>query len=182
MGSKKYRNRVKRENHATHHDIAANTFWDDAKELYEKSLSAIEQTHGELAHFLKSLVSDPSKVELISDKTGLIGNINLLNRDIGEHTARLNAIFATHSTRTGGTVTPDEHMAVIQIHGQYHDALEIYDSTIMPTVTHIFEQIGAIEDLLNAQQTSEPEAIDVPDEELADEIIEVTQKEKTDHV
>ena len=182
MGSKKFRNPEKRQRKAAEKTIAVNTFWDDARDLYHKSVSAINQTHGQLAYFLKTLVADPERVALIKDVTGLVGNINLLSRDIEEHSQRLAAIFATHSEKHGGTSTPDEHLSVIQIHGQYHDALEIYDTTIMPTVTHIFEQIGAIEELLISQEADIVPELGESVEEVADVPFNETQEEKVEHV
>ena len=182
MGSKKFRNPEKRQRKAAEKTIAVNTFWDDARDLYYKSVSAIDQTHGQLAHFLRTLVADPEKVAMIKDTAGLVNNINLLSRDIEEHSQRLAAIFATHSDKSGGTSTPDEHLSVIQIHGQYHDALEIYDTTIMPTVTHIFEQIGAIEELLMSQQEEASSELSESVEEVTDVTVNETQKEKAEHV
>lgn len=167
MGSKKYRNPYKREAKAQakaqnrieaieRTPVPANSFWEDARALYEKSIWAVEYTHGQLSAYLKNLISNPQAYERMNNNPELISNINLLTRDIGEHTDRLKAIYAQHADKTGGSKTPDEHMAVIRIHGLYHDAVEIYESTIMPTVTHIFEQIGVIDEFIQAQQQQVP--------------------------
>lgn len=131
--------------------IAKNNFWDEAKNMYVNSMFAIEATHGTLAAHLKTLVSDEGALNQVKDQQGLLDNINLLFRDIKEHIDRLNAIHERHKDRSGGTVTPDDNMHLIQINGLYHDANEIYNNTIMPTVSHIFEQIGAAEVLLQAE-------------------------------
>jgi hypothetical protein len=138
--------------------MALNTFWDDAESVYTKSVLAIDQTHGQLVGFLKELVNDPQRLNSVADGPTLVNNINLLTRDIGEHKALLEAIHDEHKGFSGSTTTPDDHMAVLAIHGKYSDALEIYDSTIMPTVAHIFEQIGAVDELLkNAALTKSEE-------------------------
>lgn len=176
MGSKKYRNPEKREAKAQakanskfetieRAPVPTNTFWDDARALYEKSIWAVEYTHGHLSNYLKVLLANPQAYEKMNGNPELISNINLLTRDIGEHTERLKGIYAQHADKSGGSQTPDEHMAVIRIHGLYHDAVEIYESTIMPTVAHIFEQIGVIDEFLEAQKTqaelTQPQVTDV---------------------
>ena len=132
-----------------------NTFWDDARALYEQSLDAINVTHGQLAHFLSYVIQDPARMALIKDPVTLVNNINVLARDINEHSNRLNAIFAKHSDRSGTTVSPDDTMLVIKLNGEYADALEVYQAVMMPTVAHIFEQIGAIEELLANEQATQ---------------------------
>jgi len=128
-----------------------NTFWDDAEKMFTDSMLAIEATHGQLAEHLTQLMSDDGAYAKITDGEGLLSNVRLLGQDINVHISRLNAIHAKHAGRTGGTITPDDNMHVIQINGMYYDALEIYNNTIMPTVSHIFEQIGAAELLLQAE-------------------------------
>lgn len=188
MGSKKYRNPEKREAKALAKangrsdtvgqvQMVANTFWDDARALYEKSIWAVEYTHGHLSNYLKTMLTNPEAYAKMNSNPELISNINLLTRDIGEHTERLKGIYAHHSHKSGGSETPDEHMAVIRIHGMYHDAVEIYESTIMPTVTHIFEQIGLIDEFIQAQQAQpQPET---PTQDTQPEVTDVEVAETT---
>lgn len=189
MGSKKYRNPEKRQAKASAKAeqrnnpqvaqpvVVSNTFWDDARDLYEKSIWAVQYTHGQLSDYLRSMISNPETLEKMKDNVELISNIQLLTRDIGEHKDRLTAIYQMHKDRSGGSTTPDEHMSVIRIHGEYHDALEMYESTIMPTVTHIFEQIGIIDQFLEEQKTEEVPA--APVEEMTDVVaVELNPQEE----
>lgn len=128
-----------------------NTFWDDAEALYRKSVLAIDKTHGELAQHLHMLINNDELYAKITDAAGLLTNVRIMTRDIDEHRNRLEAIHARHAGRRGTTLTRDDNTNVIQIHGQYTDALEIFENTIMPTVSHIFEQIGAAEDVLREE-------------------------------
>lgn len=131
--------------------VAPNHFWDDAQSMYSKSIGAIQQTHGQLSTYLQSLTQSPTLMAKVTDVEGLVANIRLMTRDIAEHIDRLNGIYARHRTRTGGTQTPDDHMNLIQIHGLYADAVDIHNNVIMPTVSHIFEQIGIAQDLLDQE-------------------------------
>ena len=131
-----------------------NTFWSDAHELHDKSLEAIEETHGRLASLLTHTLGDPERLARITDPQTLTSNVMLLTRDVQEHVERINAIFAKHVERTGSTTGPDDVMEVISINGEYADALEVYQTVIMPTVMHIFEQIGAIEELIEAEEAA----------------------------
>jgi L-serine deaminase len=135
-----------------------NTFWDDANEVFEKSMNGIEATNGQLAGILQAVVLDPERMSRVTDPKTLVNNINLLTRDISEHTARLHAIHAKHVTRSGGTVDADDTMMVVSINGEYADALEVYETVVMPTVTHILEQIGVIEELIASEQAAKEAA------------------------
>jgi hypothetical protein len=131
--------------------IAENTFWDDANSLYLVSKQAIATSYGELTKVVKEIIEDPEKLATIKEPNILLQNIKLVTRDVSEHLDRLDNIYATHKDKTGGTKNPDDHIAVLHTNGQYADALSIYDSVVMPTVAHIFEQIGGAQELLTAQ-------------------------------
>lgn len=139
-------------------DVSNNNFWNDAEQHYVASIGAIAQVEGTLSVTLKQFTNDKAKLALIKEPEALADNINILTKDILEHTDRLNAIHKKHCDRTGGTVTPDEHMELLSIHGEYADALEIYQANIIPTVTYILEQIGATEELIMSMATN-PEVI-----------------------
>lgn len=129
-----------------------NKFWDDAQNVYEISMAGLEETHGNLVDHIQAMMSDPVRKAKITDMPGLLGNINLLTKDIKTHVDILNEIRALHADKTGGTITPEEHLEVIAINGRYHDAIEMYNTVIMPTVTHIFEQIKLTEELIDDQR------------------------------
>jgi hypothetical protein len=129
-----------------------NNFWDDANMHYVRSIQAIEHVEGRLAGLLSDLVGDGRRFSLIADQRGLSTNVTILNKDLKEHIDRLNTIHDKHKDRTGGTVTADDQMAVLHVNGEYTDALEIYQANIVPVVSHILEQIGATEDLINEME------------------------------
>ncbi len=131
-----------------------NNFWDDAKEHYVKSINAIAQVEGTLRDTLVGFVGDKEKLSHIKDEKALADNIVILTKDIEEHAKKLNDIYSKHSDRSGGTVTPDEHMELLHIHGEYADALEVYQANIIPTVAFILEQVGAAEELIIASNAA----------------------------
>jgi hypothetical protein len=135
-----------------------NTIWDDARNIYETSVLAIERANGQLASFLTDVVNSPEKLKLIKDPVMLKNNIDLLSRDIPDHRQRLDAIYAQHSDKTGGSTEPDEHMLGLNIYEQYRGAIELYDAVIMPTISHIFEQVGAAEELVIASALEKQQA------------------------
>lgn len=132
--------------------VSNNVFWDEAKSHYNSCMAAIEQVEGQLVVILSQIAEDAHKLSLVQDPIGLSNNINILNKDIKEHFERLNQIHSKHEGRTGGTVTPDDHMLLLQIHGEYAEALDIYQANIVPTVSYILEQIGAAEEIVKAQE------------------------------
>ena len=132
-----------------------NNFWDDAENLYQKSMLGLEQSHGQLAEHLQHIISTPDERAKIRDMPGLVTSVNILTKDIAAQVEALNVIHDKHVGRTGSTVTEDEHMAILAIHGQYFDALQLFNTIIMPTVTHIFEQTNITDDLIAQQITDE---------------------------
>lgn len=143
-----------------------NNFWDLAQRSYDVSMAGIQRAHGQLVSYLQTLSSDPALITKVADQNLLAQNINLLKRDITSHIQRLEAIHAMHAGKRGSTVSPDDHALVIQINGRYADENEIYESTILPTVGHILEQVGAAEALLELERKGEitlqdPKATDV---------------------
>lgn len=143
-----------------------NNFWDLAQRSYEVSMAGIYRAHGQLVEYLQKLASTPELLSKVDNQSLLAQNIDLLKRDIASHIQRLSNIYQRHQGKRGSTVSPDDHALVIQINGLYADENEIYESTILPTVGHILEQVGAAEALLQLDSTGElqlqdPKATDV---------------------
>jgi len=132
-----------------------NNFWDLAQRSYDVSMAGIQRAHGQLVTYLQKLNATPELKSKIADEHMLASNINLLRRDIASHIQRLNNIYQRHAGKRGSTVSPDDHALVIQINGLYADENEIYESTILPTVGHILEQVGAAEALLELAKKGE---------------------------
>ena len=145
-----------------------NNFWEDARQCYMVSIRGLEETHGQLVEHIQGMLADPVRKARIDDFDGLLQNINLLTRDIRTHVQTLNAIYDKHKDKVGGTVEPEEHLEVIGINGQYADAIQLYNTTIMPTVTHIFEQIKLTEDILEDQERVLKETLEQEAKELID--------------
>lgn len=159
--------------------ISNNNFWDEATAHYHNCMAAISQVEGQLAGVLDNLINDAEKMKYISDQQGLANNIQILNKDVKEHVERLNAIYAKHSNKFGGTCEPDEHMLLLQIHGEYAEALEIYQANILPTVNHILEQIGAAEMLVQQIANQQTQVIEEPVRDFSQDtaVIDVDFKE-----
>lgn len=139
-----------------------NNFWDLAKEHYFSAIKAIELVEGQLAEVLRDFINDKEKIKLVKDPVLLTSNINLLAKDILQHTDTLNKIYEKHKNKSGGTSTPDDHMEVLQIHGEYSDVMEVYSANVVPTVNFIIEQIGLSEELLKAQRLSSQQNLQDP--------------------
>lgn len=138
-----------------------NTFWDDARNSYIAIMTGSERVEGQLAAILTDIKNSPEKLALVPDQRALAQTVTVLTRDLRDHFDRINAIYAEHKDRSGGTmVTTDEtgqpdvsdHMKLMDIQMRYSDAMKIYDANIVPVFVHILEQIGVIDDLIAAQK------------------------------
>lgn len=132
-----------------------NTFWDDAANHYGQAVKAIHDVEGQLVAHLQQLVANEEQYNKLPNTAELLASVNVLHKDIMAHMTRLNAIYDQHKDKSGGTVTPDEHIQVININQMYADAFEIYQANILPIVNHILEQIGATHEFIEAMKVSE---------------------------
>ena len=129
-----------------------NRFWDDAEKHYQMSIDVVQQTEGSLLVLLQQITENPVALSRVADQRLLADNINGLTRDLDSHLSRLNEIHAKHATKSGATEGPDDAMLVLQVNGEYAEALAIYDATIRPTYVHILEQIGALDAMIAQSQ------------------------------
>ena len=119
-----------------------NQFWDEAQNFYTMCKQAIVKVEGNLAEQLATVVDNPELFAKVSDPKALVENVELLNRDLVEHNARLDAIYAKHADKVGGVSTLEEANAVTTINGEYASAMEVYDANIAPIVSSVLDQIG----------------------------------------
>jgi hypothetical protein len=145
-----------------------NKLWDEVRNLYEISVGGLQKTHGELVTHIDAMLSDPVRRAKIQDMDGLLVNIQILTKDVQTHLAALNELYARHKDKTGGTTAPEEYLEVIGLHGQYSDAIQVYNTVIMPTVSHIFEQIRLTEEIVEDQIRVLTEAVEQDLKNLAD--------------
>jgi len=128
---------------------ANNNFWDEANTHFYNCMAAVNQVEGTLCKELIMFSQTPDLLKYVTDQQKLANNIQILNKDLKEHIERLNGIHIKHQNKTGGTKTPDEHMFLLKINGEYVEALDIYNANIIPSVSTILEQIGAAQALVD---------------------------------
>ncbi len=146
------------------HNLKNNAFWDDCNKHYNVATEAIHVVEGQLAEQLNIIVNTPELVSLIKDPVQLADNVTLLNKDINEHVARLNAVHDNHKDKKGGIKSPEEGLEVIQINGKYQEVMEIYDAVVVPVICHILEQIAPAQEAMTAtfqQQKTQDDLVDV---------------------
>lgn len=125
-------------------ELKDNRCFDDINELKEKCTGLL-LAHGALAEQVKD-------IELLSyakDRQSLNDNLSMLSRDLLTMSAELNQISVQHSGKSGGSSDPDELYRTIAIAEQYGLFMERHEANIMPTVTHLIEQINQAENRRN---------------------------------
>ena len=132
--------------------LGPNQYWDGANNYYRTACQAIVNVEGQVADLLDSVQADPEKLSKIKDLTVLTDNVKLLSKDIASYLDNLNTIHDTHKDKKGRARTMDEMTQLLEIHGKYQDQLDIYQMTVIPTVAHILECVGA-NDIKPAQLT-----------------------------
>lgn len=126
-----------------------NRFWDDCNNHYKMSTQAIHDVEGALASELDIIVNTPELCAKIVDQQGLADNLTILRKDLSAHVQRLDDIYENHKDKSGGIADAEEGVEVIQINGQYQEAMEIYQANIVPIVCHVMEQIAPAQQALS---------------------------------
>jgi len=88
---------------------------------------------------LSKLAARKDIIAFIRDHQSLQLRIEMFKRDIGTLKSELSAIASEHAGKTGGTSDEDEIMAANLIGQKYQLFLERLESTIQPSIAHIFE-------------------------------------------
>lgn len=88
---------------------------------------------------LSKLAARKDIIAFIRDHASLQLRIEMFKRDIVTLKAELSAIAAEHAGKQGGTADEDEIMAANLIGQKYELFLERLESTIQPSIAHIFE-------------------------------------------
>lgn len=136
-----------------------NSFWTELDNVYSKLLGASQAIGQHILSSVQNITSDPILSSYIKDAKEFANTLNLISRDISEHQQRLKAIYDTHIGKLGGTVDADEHMLVLNLHSQYQEELQLFTSSIDPSIIIIKEQIEYVEktnlDMKNKQNNND---------------------------
>lgn len=144
-------------------NLKGNTFWDECNAHYDVATQAIHQVEGQLAEQLSIIADTPELVGLIKDQQALADNVTLLQKDIGDHVARLNAVRENHKDKKGGIKSAEEGLEVIQINGKYQEVMEIYNANVVPVICHILEQIAPAQEAMTHALQQEKAQSDLTD-------------------
>ena len=140
--------------------VKKNKVWDDLTHHRNGLIQNLHTGQTAIVGIIESVLSDDKYAPFITQAEELIRSINLFRQDIAENTARLDAIYAKHSSRTGGTTDPDEFIQCIAINGEYADAADVYMSTVNPRITAISATLDKIVSDFNKAQSLKEEKND----------------------
>lgn len=136
-------------------EIEPNFFWDNLNSLYSSINSNVDIMVKSVIIKLESITSDPEKCALILDEAKLTNYVTLINKDMSDYKDKLNAIYAQHKDKVGGTTDPDEMMFAFSLHGEYSDVTEIFDNNIMAYVNDLSNEIEDINIRYNSIHSKE---------------------------
>jgi hypothetical protein len=122
--------------------LPPNDFWDRAENAYQVMRNTSVQASMDLADELSAYNQDLARSSTCRDPMRLAALITQLGDDTGKYLESLDTIHNDHADKTGGTVTGDDHMAVLKINERYGQAHDIFQTVVGPIVNEIHELIG----------------------------------------
>lgn len=150
-----------------------NTCWDDLTAVYRECTSLLFQ------HTMVSqLLGDKDLLSYLSDPITFNLNVKQFAADLGQMNVELQALYALHNTKVGGTEDRDELMHSINLYEQYRLWMERHDAVVKPVVMQILEQTNAAELARNAANAQAAQGMldstsEIPPEELNSGVIDV---------
>lgn len=135
-----------------------NKIYDELNQTYEAINAGREEmaisVFAAIEH--SRIVKDPNRSKLIRDHKKLTDVINALNKDFTAYKAAIDEIKKLHEGRTGGTITPNDHMQSLQIYSNYVEKQELYSKIIKDNAAVLQEEISYVlnKELLDLQEAN----------------------------
>lgn len=121
--------------------------WDGVNEISQSCARLL------LAHTgISELVKNKEIIAAITDIKLFTMNVNTLGKDIAALNQELVALRALHEHKTGRAQTPDEHIEGLSLYEKYMLFMERHNNVVMPTATHLAEQIQEAVDRVALQK------------------------------
>lgn len=137
-------------------------FWDEAEKCYQSIVTQVVSANEQLVKYLTDTFE--VKPELKSNAV-LASLIQGVTNDISSIFSRLDAIHARHANKSGAFKTPDEAIECTYVNSDYAEIVELYQVTLLPSINHILDVTGAIDEALaaataeQAQQLLDPNVV-----------------------
>ena len=108
------------------------TGWDDLAGIYAAIISSINQADSLVVQSQEARLAQgwiPSQ----RDAAVMTGYVN----DVRAILERAQALWGLHSTRRGGTTSPDDHGEMLSLATKYFELKDLYQSTVVPLVNRL---------------------------------------------
>lgn len=137
--------------------VPPNSYWDDANRAFSEVNQNIDHANHLLAERVQAAMETPERRALIKDEMAVAANLNLVMKDILSCRHQLDVVSKRHAGKTGGAKTAEELIEVMEINDLYRSALTMYNSNVLPVVTHILELLS--EDAETSEQALQQQAV-----------------------
>jgi hypothetical protein len=117
--------------------------WDDVRAINHQCYSLLSSHVG-----LHSLITNDELRGAIKDISLFEKNIIVLSKDLVSLKEELDQLGALHQDKSGRANTADEHMEGISIYEKYYMFIERHQNVVMPSVTHLLDQLHEAEQIL----------------------------------
>lgn len=125
-----------------------NTVWDDVALIHEQCLELIK-SNLTTAEQLKNTALIP----FYTDYKSVSINMRTFAGDLMRITEEFKAIQQEHIGKSGAASDIDEYMKSIAIHQKYSAWMMHYQGVVLPTITHLIEELGtAAQRLIDSQR------------------------------
>jgi len=125
-----------------------NTVWDDVALIHNECLELIRSNL-----ITADQLRNPALIPFYSDYKSVSINMRTLAADLLRITDEFKSIQESHAGKSGSAKTIDEYMGCIAIHQRYVAWMEHYQGVVLPTLTHLIEELGqATQALIDASK------------------------------
>jgi hypothetical protein len=122
-----------------------NNAWTEAHELYLKLREENANIAASVVHGIRSVTGDARRASYVRDSARLTTLIKCYDVDFNKYEQDLEAVYATHNDKRGGSTTPEDHLLVLNVYSQYQDIFTVFDEISTKTVKDLFEEIAYVD-------------------------------------
>lgn len=127
-----------------------NSVWDDVSLIQQECLELIKSNL-----ITAEQLRNTALIPFYKDYKSVTINMRTFAVDLIRITEEFKSIQESHIGKSGSATDPDEYMNSFAIHQRYAAWLEHYQGVVLPTVTHLIEELGqAAQGFIDSQNAS----------------------------
>lgn len=138
--------------------IPNNNMWDELRKFHSSTFFHLSDFGEKVYDQVKMQLGTPELRAKIKNEANLAGALTLLAKDISSQRDILDKIMATQTGFGNSIESSTEIATMLQIYGEYSDAVEVFNNVVQPTMGIIAQELGALDEVIQKSQQSATQA------------------------